>query len=137
MARALNPSERRKRRRALMAWKVINPLARSLAGIAPWWVVLETRGHRSGRPRRVPLARGPVDGNTAWVISVHGDHSAHARNVAADPDVRLKLRGRWREGTTELVPIDEAVLRRFNRYARLGPRTMGIEPKLMRIELAD
>jgi hypothetical protein len=35
------------------------------------------------------------------------------------------------------VPIDEAVLRRFNAYARLGPRTTGIDPKLVRIELSD
>jgi deazaflavin-dependent oxidoreductase (nitroreductase family) len=133
----MKAAERRKRRRALASWRIVNPLARSLAGIAPWWVVLETRGHRSGELRRVPLARGPVDGNTAWLISVHGDHSAHARNVAADPHVRLRLRGRWREGTAELVPLDDDVVRRFNRYARLGPRTMGIEPKLLRIELAD
>jgi len=131
----MNSNERRKRRRALVSWRIINPVVRSLAGIAPWWVVLETRGHRSGQPRRVPLTRGPVEGNTAWLISVHGEHSSYARNLAADPYVRLKLRGRWREGTAELVPFDEAILRRFSRYARLGERTMGIEPKLLKIEL--
>jgi hypothetical protein len=61
MARPMNASERRKRRRALVSWRIVNPVARSLAGIAPWWVVPETRGHRSGEPRRVPLTRGPVD----------------------------------------------------------------------------
>ena len=49
--------------------------------------------------------------------------------------MRLKLRGRWREGTAELVDIDDAVLRRFSPYARMGPPTFGIEPKLVRIEL--
>jgi deazaflavin-dependent oxidoreductase (nitroreductase family) len=120
----------------MVFWRLFNPIARTLAGIAPWWVVLETTGRRSGKPRRVPLARGPVDGSTAWLISVHGDHASFARNIAADPRVRLKLRGRWRDGEAELVPAEEEVLRRFNAYARLGPRTLGIEPKLVRIVLA-
>ena len=63
-----------KRSTALALWRVMNPMARRLAGIAPWWVVLETTGRRSGRPRQVPLARGPVSGNTTWLIAVHGEH---------------------------------------------------------------
>jgi deazaflavin-dependent oxidoreductase (nitroreductase family) len=116
-------------------WRVVNPLTRPLAGIMPWWVILETTGRRSGRARRVPLARGPVEGSTAWLISVHGSHAAFARNLAANPNVRLKLRGRWRAGVAEVVAVDGAVLRRFNLYARMGPRTLGIEPKLVRVEL--
>ena len=116
-------------------WRVFNPLARSLAGLAPWWVVLETTGRRSGRARRVPLARGPVDGRTAWLIAVHGAHSSFAHNIAGNPRVRLKLRGRWHEGTAALEPLDPAVLSRFNRYARMGPRTIGIAPKLIRVDL--
>ena len=116
-------------------WRAFNPLARALAGVAPWWVVLETKGRRSGRPRRVPLAKGPVDGQIAWLISVHGDHASFARNIVADGRVRLKLAGRWREASASLEPIDEAVLRRFNGYARMGPRAIGIEPKLVRVTL--
>ncbi|HYP55199.1 MAG TPA: nitroreductase/quinone reductase family protein [Solirubrobacterales bacterium] len=126
-----------RRRLALFVWRLFNPLGRALAGIAPWWVVLETTGRRSGRPRQVPLARGPVDGRTAWLIAVHGDHSAFARNIAAEPRVRLKLRGRWREGTARLEPLDDEIVERFNPYARMGPRTVGIEPKLVRVELVD
>jgi deazaflavin-dependent oxidoreductase (nitroreductase family) len=98
-------------------------------------VVLETKGRRSGKARRVPLARGPVDGPTAWLIAVHGDHASFARNIAADPRVRLKLRGRWREGTASVVPLDPAVVSRFSRYARMGPRSLGIGPRLIRVEL--
>jgi hypothetical protein len=44
----------------------------------------------------VPLARGPVDGHTAWLIAVHGAHASFAQNIAANPRVRLKLRsGEW------------------------------------------
>src|SRR3954453_11691472 len=107
-----------KRRVTKFFWRIFNPLARALAGIAPFWVVLETTGRRSGKPRHTPLARGPVDGNTAWLIAVHGDHSSFAHNIAANPRVRLRLRGRWRDGSAELVPVDPAILARFNRYAR-------------------
>ena len=119
----------------MVFWRLFNPLARALAGIAPWWVVLETTGRRSGRKRQVPLARGPVDGNTAWLVSVHGAHASFARNIAAKPRIRLRLRGKWRDGTASLEPVDPAILDRFNLYARTGPRTLGIDPKLVRIEL--
>ena len=127
--------QRIRRRIARVFWWFFNPLARRLAGVAPWWVVLETTGRRSGRRRQVPLARGPLDGNTAWVISVHGAKAGFARNIAADPRVRLRLRGRWRDGTARLVDQDPVILERFSTYARMGPRTLGIDPKLVRIEL--
>ena len=127
--------DRVRRRIALFVWRIFNPLARRLAGIAPWWVVLETTGWRSGEPRQVPLATGPIDGNVAWVIAVHGDHSAFARNIAANPRVRFRLRGRWHDGTASVVPLDDATVARFNAYARSGPRGIGIEPKLVRVEL--
>lgn len=116
-------------------WRVVNPPTRPLAGWAPWWVLLETTGRRSGLPRRVPLARGPTDGNTAWLIAVHGEHAGFVRNIAAEPRVRLKLGGRWRTGNASIVPFDEQAARRFNAYARSGPRTLGIEPKMVRIDL--
>ena len=121
----------------MVFWRLFNPLARRLAGIAPWWVVLETTGRKSGRPRQVPLARGPVDGSVAWLICVHGDHAAFARNIAADPRVRLRLRGRWHEGEASVRPFEQSVVSRFGLYARMGPRTLGIEPKLIRVELGD
>jgi deazaflavin-dependent oxidoreductase (nitroreductase family) len=127
--------QRVRRRIARVFWWLFNPLARRLAGVAPWWVVLETTGRRSGVPRQVPLARGPVDGKTTWLISVHGSRAGFARNIAAEPRVRLRLRGRWREGTARVVDQDPVVLARFNAYARMGPRTLGIEPKLVRVEL--
>ena len=120
----------------MAVWRLFNPIARSLAGVAPWWVVLETRGRRSGKARRVPLAAGPRDDQVTWLIAVHGEHGSFARNIADDPRVRLKLRGRWHEGRAQVVPMSEDVLRRFSRYARAGPATLGIEPRLVRIELA-
>jgi hypothetical protein len=51
--------------------------------------------------------------------------------------VRLQLRGRWRAATAQVVDMDPDVLRRFNRYARMGPTTLGIEPALVRVVLED
>jgi hypothetical protein len=65
---------------------------------------------------------------------VHGEHATFARNIRADARVRLKLRGRWRTGTASIEGMDDALLQRFNVYARSGPRTLGIEPRLVRIE---
>jgi deazaflavin-dependent oxidoreductase (nitroreductase family) len=117
----------------MLFWRVVNPLARSIAGFAPWWVVLETKGRRSGVARRIPLARGPVDGEVVWLIAVHGERAAFVRNIASDPHVRLKIDRHWREGTASVTAFDPDVVRRFNLYAKLGPRTLGIEPKLLRV----
>jgi deazaflavin-dependent oxidoreductase (nitroreductase family) len=131
----MTADQRKRRAKAMRAWRRFNPIARRLAGIAPWWVLLETTGRRSGHPRRTPLANGPFDSDGALLICVHGEHATFARNIAADPRVRLKRRGRWHEGTAELLPLDPASLARFSRYARLGARAVGIEPRLVRIRL--
>ncbi len=113
----------------------MNPPTRPLAGIAPWWVLLETTGRRTGQPRTTPLARGPVDGNVLWLASVHGRHAQWVRNLEANPSVRIKRAGRWHGAHASVQPQDEAVSRRFNVYARSGPRTLGIDPVLVRVEL--
>jgi deazaflavin-dependent oxidoreductase (nitroreductase family) len=116
-------------------WRLVNPLNRALAPIAPWWVILETTGRRTGKPRRTPLARGPVDGRRNWLISVHGRNADWVRNLEAQPRVRIRLGGRWHEGLASVHPFDAAIVRRFNRYARTGPGVMGIEPVLVRVDL--
>jgi deazaflavin-dependent oxidoreductase (nitroreductase family) len=131
----MTADERKRRAKAMRAWRRFNPFARRLAGIAPWWVLLETIGRRSGQRRGTPLASGPFDGQTAWLICVHGKHATFARNIAANPRVRLRRRGRWYEGKAELLPLDPVTLARFSRYARLGARAVAIEPKLIRVAL--
>jgi deazaflavin-dependent oxidoreductase (nitroreductase family) len=118
-------------------WRVFNPIAKRLAGIAPWWVVLETTGRKSGARRQAPLARGPNEGNVTWVIAVHGRHAGFVCNIEADPNVRLRLRGRWHSARASIEPMDPAVVQRFNLYARMGPRTLGWDPVLVRIESTD
>jgi deazaflavin-dependent oxidoreductase (nitroreductase family) len=117
-------------------WRVFNPVAlRFGAGRVSWWVILETTGRRSGRAIHTPLARGPMTATTLWLVSVHGRQANFVRNLIAQPRVRVKHRGRWREGRATVEPMDPARLREFNFYARSGPRTLGIDPLLVKVEL--
>jgi deazaflavin-dependent oxidoreductase (nitroreductase family) len=131
----LTGSERRRRSRHQLFWKLVNPPTRPLAGWAPWWVLLETKGRRSGVVRTTPLARGPVDGDVVWLTSVHGRHSAWVGNLTAAPEVRIKLTGRWYRAHATVHDYDETIARRFNAYARSGPVTLGIDPVLVRVRL--
>src|SRR5436309_8777999 len=87
---AMPKKQRRRRSRHMIFWRIVNPPTRPLAGFAPWWVLLETRGRTTGQRRVTPLARGPVDGSVVWLISVHGRHAQWVRNLEAAPDVRIK-----------------------------------------------
>jgi deazaflavin-dependent oxidoreductase (nitroreductase family) len=124
-----------KRRLMMLLWRAMNPAVRHLAGVAPWWIVLETTGARSGRPRQSPLARGPIAGNELWLISAHGRHASWVRNVARSPRVRVRLRRRWQEGTAHIVDLDRSRLRAFNFYARGAAGAIGIDPCMVRIDL--
>lgn len=121
----------------MVFWRLVNPLNRALVPVAPWWVVLETTGRRSGKARQTPLACGPLDGNVTWLISVHGRAAHWVRNAEANPNVRIRLRGGWREARASIHPFDPAIARRFNAYARARPRLMAIEPLLVRVDLGE
>jgi deazaflavin-dependent oxidoreductase (nitroreductase family) len=131
----LDDSQRRRRSRHRTFWRLINPPTRPLAGIAPWWVLLETKGRLTGKPRRTPLARGPIEDDVLWLASVHGAHALWVRNLEAAPEVRIKISGRWRDARATVHEYDDAVGRRFNLYASTGPRTLGLDPVLVRVEL--
>jgi deazaflavin-dependent oxidoreductase (nitroreductase family) len=131
----MSRSDRRRRAAAMVFWRLTNPLARRLAFLMPWLVVLETTGRRTGKPRRTPLARGPVEDGVAWLVAVHGRHSTWVRNLESSPRVRLQVALRWRTGTASVLLLDPETLKRFNVYARSGPRTLGIDPLLVRVDL--
>jgi hypothetical protein len=57
------------------------------------------------------------------------------RNLETTPEVRIKISGRWHHAHATVHEYDESIVRRFNAYARSGPRTLGIDPTLVRIEL--
>ena len=120
--------------------KVINPIVRFLVerGIAPpSYAVLETTGRRSGQIRRTPVGNG-LDGDTFWIVAEHGRRAGYVRNIQADPHVRVKVRGRWRDGVAHLMPEDDPRRRQRTIGLRLNAavvRAMGTELLTVRVDL--
>ena len=95
----------------------INPLMRLLLaiGINPLGLaILETRGHVSGKTRRVPVGNGRK-GDSFWIIAEHGTRAGYVRNIQHDPHVRVRLRiglrYRWVTGIATVCPGDDPLAR--------------------------
>jgi deazaflavin-dependent oxidoreductase (nitroreductase family) len=114
-------------------WRFVNPLTRPFAGHAPWWVLLETTGRRTGRARHTPLAGAPSDGSTLSVLSVYGEASAFVKNIRANPEVRIQRRGRWLTGTAELLDPTPETTSQLGRYARSTLLRIASQPKIVRV----
>ncbi|MET7773487.1 nitroreductase family deazaflavin-dependent oxidoreductase [Nocardia sp. NPDC005366] len=71
---------------------------------------LETTGAKTGLPRRVPVTVS-IDDEGAWLICQHGQRAGWARNITADPRVRLRQGDIWHSGTAAFVPDDDVVAR--------------------------
>jgi deazaflavin-dependent oxidoreductase (nitroreductase family) len=95
----------------------INPLMRLLLaiGVNPFGLaILETRGHSSGKLRRVPVGNGR-QGDSFWIIAEHGLRAGYVNNIRHNPDVRVRLRTglryRWVRGVATLRPDDDPLAR--------------------------
>ncbi|MDT5234695.1 MAG: hypothetical protein QOD36_1100 [Mycobacterium sp.] len=114
---------------------VMNPAVAVLdrVGIRSSLVVeLETTGARSGQPRRVPLA-GREDGNDLWVISQHGRRAGWAYNIAANPNVRVRVNNQWRSGTATFETDDDvrARARSFGGNGKLSQSATALTMRAM------
>jgi deazaflavin-dependent oxidoreductase (nitroreductase family) len=96
---------------------LMNPLMRLLlvVRINPYGlVILETRGHATGKIRRVPVGNGRK-GDSFWIIAEHGTRAGYVRNIQHDPHVRVRLRSglryRWVPGIASLRPDDDPLAR--------------------------
>ncbi len=96
---------------------LMNPLMRLLlaARINPYGlVILETRGHATGKIRRVPVGNGRK-GDSFWIIAEHGTRAGYVRNIQHDPHVRVRLRTglryRWVPGIATICPDDDPLAR--------------------------
>src|SRR5918996_6143685 len=85
---------------------ILNPISKPFAGLLPGLVLLETKGRRSGRPRRTPVG-GHADGDTLWIVAEHGRRANYIRNIRAEPRVRVRFKGRWRSGTATIQADDD------------------------------
>ena len=107
-------------------------------GIGPRaFALLETRGRRSGLPRHTPVGNG-LDGDTFWLIAAHGRQADYVRNIQAEPRVRVRVGGQWREGTAVVLPDDDPVARSRTlpyRWDALIGRAMASTPLTVRIDL--
>ena len=120
--------------------KLLNPLVRAAARLGiplPVVVILETRGRRSGQPRRIGVGRA-LEGDTLWIVAEHGRKAAYVRNIEADPHVRVRIGRRWRTGTAQVLSGDD-----WRERQRLMPnklnsamvRAMGTEHVTVRVDL--
>jgi deazaflavin-dependent oxidoreductase (nitroreductase family) len=96
---------------------VLNPLMRLLlrVGLNPLGLaILETRGHRTGKTRRVPVGNGRK-GDSFWIIAEHGTRAGYVHNIQHDPRVRVRLRlglrYRWVDGFATVRPDEDPLAR--------------------------
>jgi deazaflavin-dependent oxidoreductase (nitroreductase family) len=120
--------------------KLLNPLVRAAVRLRiplPVVVILETRGRRSGQPRRIGVGRA-LEGDTLWIVAEHGRKAAYVRNIEADPHVRVRIGRRWRTGTAHVLSGDdwrERQRRMPNKLNSAMVRAMGTEHVTVRVDL--
>ncbi len=117
-------------------WKAVNRLTRPLAGFAPWWVLVETTGRRTGTRRLTPLANAPFDGSTMSVLASYGDASAFVKNIRADSAVRFRRRGRWFSGTAEILDPTSDAVGRLGLWAKWFLFRVSSDPKIVKVTVA-
>jgi deazaflavin-dependent oxidoreductase (nitroreductase family) len=123
-----------------LSTRLFNPLVKSLAdrGLTPPGIaILETTGRKSGLARRTPVGLA-LDGDTLWIVAEHGHRASYVRNIEADPQVRVKLGRRWRNGIARTLPDDDPIARQrtMPRSNARVVRLMGSDLLTVRIDLA-
>ncbi|OBA70990.1 nitroreductase [Mycolicibacterium elephantis] len=113
-------------------------VANRVTRLLPFQTLLETTGRKSGQPRRIPLGGSRV-GNEFWFVSEFGENSQYIKNIKADPNVRVRLNGRWHNGVAHLMPDDDPHerLRSLPQFNSMGVRTFGTNLLTVRVDLTD
>ncbi|HEX2213394.1 MAG TPA: nitroreductase/quinone reductase family protein [Mycobacterium sp.] len=113
-------------------------VANRLTKMMPFQTLLETTGRKSGQPRRTPLGGSRI-GDQFWFVSEFGERSQYIRNIKANPNVRVRLNGRWHRGVAHLMPDDDARerLKSLPQFNSMGVRTFGTNLLTVRVDLAD
>ncbi len=117
----------------------VNPPARLVAGWVPGFVVLETRGRKTGRRIRLPVGGRLENNRRVWIVSEHGPKAGYVKNLLAEPRVRVRVNGRWRTGRAYLDDSDDPVARSkwVNRPNGWILRKVGTDIRSIRIDLDD
>ena len=108
----VRPARARRAKRAVARFvtnRLLNPIARRLLERGLWprtQALLETTGRKTGLARRVPVGNG-LRGSTFWIVTEHGYAAHYVKNILKNPRVRVKVGGRWYEGTAQILPDDD------------------------------
>ena len=113
-------------------------VANRVTRLLPFQTMLETTGRKTGEPRRTPLGGSRV-GDEFWFVSEFGEKSHYIRNIKANPNVRVRLNGRWHNGVAHLMPDDDPHerLRSLPQFNSMGVRTFGTNLLTVRVDLTD
>jgi deazaflavin-dependent oxidoreductase (nitroreductase family) len=126
-------------KRRIVTWfqrHFVNPVALRIARFVPSGAIIETVVRRSGQPRLTPVG-GRLEGSTLWVVTEFGMQSNYVRNIAAHPQVRVCLKGRWLTGIALILVDDDARarLRQLSLVNSFLVRLVGTELLTLRIDL--
>jgi len=132
---------RKFRRERAIGRYLLNPAVKGLSALGVRTAMaaeLETVGRKTGQARRVPVSAQFDDGG-AWVICQHGTRSGWGRNIADNPNVRLRQGNQWRSGVAEFRPDDDVVARarKFGRLAARMVKALETTPVSVRIDFTD
>ena len=132
---------RKFRRERALGRYLLNPAVKGLSRLGVRTAMAteaQTIGRKTGQVRRVPVS-AQFDNNGAWVISQHGTRSGWGRNIAENPNIRVRQGNQWRSGVATLRPDDDVVAR-GRKLGRLGAkvvRALETTPVSVRIDFTD
>jgi deazaflavin-dependent oxidoreductase (nitroreductase family) len=132
---------RKFRRERALGRYLLNPAVKGLSRLGVRTAIateLETIGRKTGQVRRVPVS-AQFDENGAWVISQHGTRSGWGRNIADNPNIRMRQGNQWRAGVATFRPDDDVVAR-GRKFGRLGAKVvkaLETTPVSVRIDFTD
>jgi deazaflavin-dependent oxidoreductase (nitroreductase family) len=136
-----NKTLRKFRRERALGRYLLNPAVQGLSKLGvrtPMATELETIGRKTGQIRRVPVS-AQFDHNGAWVISQHGSRSGWGRNIADNPNIRMRQGNQWRAGVATFRPEDDVVARgrKFGRLGAKVAKALETTPVSVRIDFTD
>jgi deazaflavin-dependent oxidoreductase (nitroreductase family) len=132
---------RKFRRERALGRYLLNPAVKGLSRLGVRTAMateLETIGRKTGQVRRVPVS-AQFDSHGAWLISQHGTRSGWGRNIADNPNIRMRQGNQWRAGVATFRPDDDVVAR-ARKYGRLGAKVvkaLETTPVSVRIDFTD
>jgi deazaflavin-dependent oxidoreductase (nitroreductase family) len=129
---------RKFRRERALGRYLLNPAVKGLSRLGVRTAIateLETIGRKTGQVRRVPVS-AQFDENGAWVISQHGTRSGWGRNIADNPNIRMRQGNQWRAGVATFRPDDDVVARgrKFGQLGAKVAKALGTTPVSVRID---